>query len=201
MTIELRIAIADDEPLIRRYFAEILPDMGHVVVAVAENGRQLVELCRQTQPDLVISDIRMPLLDGIDAAIEITGERPVPIILVSAYHDPDLIERAEATRAMAYLVKPIERADLETAIAIARRRFSQIESLASETADLRRRLEERKLIEQAKGVLMEKAGLTEAEAHRRLQKTACDTNRKLVEVARMVLSAEPALNLFRPAPK
>jgi two-component system, response regulator PdtaR len=198
MSTSLRIAIADDEPLIRRYFVDILPDMGHTVVASAENGRELVEKCRATKPDLVISDVRMPQLDGIDAAIEISQELAVPIILVSGYHDPDLIERAEATRVMAYLVKPIERADLETAIAIARKRFSQIESLSNETAELRRRLEERKLIEQAKGVLMEKAGLSEAEAHRRLQKTACDSNRKLVDIAKMILTAEPALGLFKP---
>jgi response regulator NasT len=192
----LRIAVADDEALIRRYFEDILPEMGHTVVASAENGRQLVNQCCQLHPDLVITDVKMPELDGIDATMEIFRQFSVPVILVSAYHDTDLIERAEASSVLAYLIKPVQRADLETAIAIAMRRFRQMESLEKDAAELRQHLEERKLIERAKGVIMQRTGLSEGAAHQRLQKTACDTNQKLVDVARLVLAAEPALDLF-----
>jgi len=198
MSEALRIAIADDEAFLRRYFAEILPDMGHEVVVAASDGRELVTQCVATRPDLVITDIRMPDCDGIEAAIEISSQLAVPIILVSAYHDPDLIARAEASSVMYYLVKPIERADLQTAIAIARRRFAQLSSSQQEAADLRRALEDRKTIERAKGLLMKQARLSEEEAFRRMQKMACDQNRKLIEVARLVLAAEAAIGLFDP---
>lgn len=197
MNAPLRIAVADDEALIRRYFQETLAEIGHTVVVSAANGRELVEQCRGKEIDLVISDIKMPEMDGIDAAIEIVAARPTAIILVSAFSDPDLIERAESSGVMAYLIKPIQRADLETAIAISRRRFAQLSSLEKDAADLRRHLEERKLIEKAKGILMQKTGISEAEAHKRLQKTACDTNTKLPEVAQMIINAAPALDLFR----
>lgn len=193
----LRIVVADDEALIRRYFQEILPELGHEVVATASTGRELIEACRRVQPDLVISDIKMPEIDGIDVAREISEERPVPIILVSAYHDPDLIERAAASRVMSYLIKPIGRSDLETAIAISWSRFQEISTLEQETESLRQTLEDRKLIERAKGLLMKKTGLNEPEAFRRMQRMSSDTNRKLVEVARLILAAEPAIELFR----
>jgi response regulator NasT len=193
----LNIAIADDEPLIRRFFEDVLPDLGHTVVASAENGRQLVELCRQTQPDLVITDIKMPELDGIDAAIEIIRERPVPVLLVSAFHDDDLSARAEASQVMGYLVKPIERAQLEPAIRLARSRFEKIHALERETARLRQALEDRKLIEKAKGILMRTANLAEEAAMRKLQRMASDSNRKLTAVAQMVVDAGPALDLLR----
>jgi len=197
----LRIAVADDEPLIRRFFEEMLPDMGHTVVAVAKDGRELVELCRQTEPDLVITDIKMPEMDGIDAALAITSERPTPILLVSAYHDADLLARAEASKAMAYLVKPVERAQLETAIRIARSRFEQIASLEREAVELRQALEDRKAIEKAKGILMRTANLSEEAAMRRMQKMSCDTNRKLIVVAKMILDAAPTLDLLRGSDK
>src|SRR5262245_44635580 len=115
----LRVVVADDEPDMREYFQKLLPRLGHKVVGSADNGRTLVELCRTLQPDLVITDIKMPDLDGIDAAIAIHAERPVPIILVSAYHDPELIARAENDHIFGYLVKPIKGADLEPTIALA----------------------------------------------------------------------------------
>ena len=161
MSRSLRIAVADDEPDMREYFQKILPRLGHEVVAVAENGRELVEQCRAAQPDLVITDIKMPDMDGIDAAAQIYRERPVPVILVSAYHDAEFIRRAEADHIMAYLVKPIKQADLEPAIALAMRRFEQFQALRREAADLRQALEDRKVIERAKGLLMKKAGLDE----------------------------------------
>src|SRR5262245_48360665 len=107
MTGGLRIAVADDEPEMREFFSKVLPRFGHQVVAVAENGDQLVSLCREQKPDLIITDIKMPEPDGIEASYRIYENRPVPVILVSAYHDPALISRAEADHALAYLVKPI----------------------------------------------------------------------------------------------
>lgn len=189
----LRIAVADDELDMRDYFQKILPLLGHEVVAVASNGRELVERCRAARPDLVITDIKMPEMDGIDAANQICREEPIPIILVSAYHDADLIRRAEEDHILAYLVKPIKQADLEPAIALAMRRFEQFQSLRKEATDLRQALEDRKLIERAKGLLMTKAGLDEQDAFRRLQKLASAKNRKLVEIAQMILTAEEAL--------
>jgi response regulator NasT len=188
----LRIAVADDEPDMRDYFAKILPRLGHQVVAQARDGRELVEQCRALRPDLVITDIKMPEMDGIDAAVAIYKDTPVPVILVSAYHDAELIERAEADHIMGYLVKPIKQADLGPVIGLAMRRFEQFQALRQEATDLRQALEDRKLIERAKGILMKKAGLDEASAFRRLQKLASDKNLKLVEVARILLTAEEA---------
>lgn len=192
----LRIAVADDEPLIRRFFEDVLPDMGHTVVAAAENGQRLVAVCHETQPDLVITDIKMPGMDGIDAAIEIMRERPVPVLLVSAFHDDDLSARAEASQVMGYLVKPVERAQLEPAIRLAHSRFGKIDSLERETVRLRQALEDRKLIEKAKGILMRTANLAEDAAMRKLQKMASDTNRKLIVVAQMIVDAAPTLDLL-----
>jgi response regulator NasT len=120
MTEPLRIAVADDEPDMRDYFMKILPRLGHRVVAAASTGSELVNLCRQHSPDLVITDIRMPDMEGIDAAIRIYEESAIPVILVSAYHDTELIKRAEADHIMGYLVKPIKRASLDEAVAFRR---------------------------------------------------------------------------------
>jgi response regulator NasT len=192
MTEPIRIAVADDELDMRDYFARILPRLGYRVVGVASTGEELLSLCRATCPDLVISDIKMPDLDGIEAATRLYQERPVPFILVSAYHDPELIRRAEADHIMGYLVKPIKQADLAPVIALAMRRFEQFEALRQEASDLRQALEDRKVIERAKGILMKRASLDEPSAFRRLQKTASDRNLKLVEVARMIVTAEEA---------
>ena len=188
----LRIAVADDEPDMRDYFRKVLPRLGHQVVAAAENGKQLVELCHTTHPDLVITDIRMPDMDGIDAAAVIYRERPLPVILVSAFHDSGLIERAEADHVLGYLVKPIKQADLEPVIALAMRRFQQFQALFQEAANLRQALEDRKIIERAKGLVMKKGGYDEHEAFRRLQKLASDKNRKLVDIANMIVTSEEA---------
>jgi AmiR/NasT family two-component response regulator len=184
----LRIVVADDEPDMREYFRKILPRLGHTVVAAAETGIELIEQCRAHRPDLVITDIKMPDMDGIDAAMQLYAEMPLPVILVSAYSDAALIERAEADHIMAYLVKPIKQTDLEPAIGLAVRRFEQFEALRREASDMRQALEDRKLIEKAKGILMKQLGLTEAEAFRRLQKTASAKNLKLIELARLTLA-------------
>jgi response regulator NasT len=193
MSQSLRIAVADDEPDMREYFQKSLSRLGHKIVAVAENGRELVERCRALKPDLVITDIKMPDMDGIDAAVQIYRERPIPVILVSAYHDAALLERAESDHILGYLVKPIKQADLEPVIALSLRRFEQFEALRQEAADLRQALEDRKVIERAKGLLMKKSGMDEPAAFRRLQKLAMEKNRKLVEIAQMVLIAEEAV--------
>jgi len=192
MNRSLKIVVADDELDMRDYFQQFLPLLGHQVVGVAQNGRELVDLCAATLPDLVITDIKMPDMDGIDAATELYRHAPVPVILVSAYHDPKFIRRAEADHIMAYLVKPIKQADLEPAIGIATRRFEQFQALRKETSNLKQALEDRKVIEKAKGILMKKANLDEHDAFRRLQKLASDKNHKLVEIARMILTAEEA---------
>ena len=190
----LRIAVADDEPDMRDHFRKILPRLGHQVVAVAEDGQQLVERCRTLHPDLVITDVKMPEMDGIEAALAIYQDRPTPVILVSAYHDSELIARAEADHVLGYLVKPIKQADLEPTISLTMRRFEQFQALRQEAADLRQALEDRKSIERAKGLLMKKAALNEEEAFRRLQKLASEKNLKLVQLSRMILTAEEAFH-------
>ncbi len=193
MNRSLRIAIADDESDMQEYYRTILPLLGHVVVAVAETGRELIEKCRDQHPDLVITDIKMPDMDGIDAATQIYRDGPIPVILISAYHDADLIQRAEADHILAYLVKPIKQTALEPAIAIVMRRFEQFQTLRQESTNLKQALDDRKLIERAKGLLMKKDQLDEVEAFHRLQKLASDQNRKMVEIAQMILTAEEAL--------
>jgi AmiR/NasT family two-component response regulator len=195
MSAKLRIAVADDEADMRDFFERILPQCGHQVVAVAETGAQLVEHCRRLKPDLVITDIKMPDMDGIAASSAICAERPVPVILVSAYHDPQLIDRATSDHVMAYLVKPIGQADLEPAIAVAMRRFQQVEEVCREASDLRQALADRKVIEQAKGILMKATGADEKDSFRRLQELAAERNQKLVEAAQAVVAMEKA---FRP---
>ena len=155
----LKIAVADDEPRMRDYYREILTRLGHQVTCAAASGRELVQECRVEQPDLIITDIKMPELDGIDAAVALSHDAPVPIILVSAYHDDSLLERARGGNIFGFLVKPIKQDDLRTAIAIALQRSAQFRALQAETGELRRAIEDRKLVERAKGVLMKKAGL------------------------------------------
>ena len=198
MSAKLRLAVADDEPDMQEYFEKVLPRMGHELVSVAENGRQLVEHCEALAPDLVITDIKMPEMDGIEAAAQICRKRPVPVILVSAYHDRELIERAENDHIMAYLIKPVKQSDLEPAIALAVRRFQQFEAVRKEAADLRQALEDRKLVERAKGILMKRAGLDEQAAFQRLQRLASERNQKMAEIARMILFAAEA---FEPPAK
>lgn len=192
MSQTLRISVADDESDMRDYFQRILPLLGHEVVSVAGTGRELVAHCLEHRPDLAITDIKMPDMDGIDAAVQIYERVPIPVILVSAYHDGDLIERAEADHILAYLVKPIKQADLEPAISIAMRRFEQFQALRKEASDAKQALADRKVIERAKGVLMKRAGLDENAAFRRMQKLASEKNKKLLDIAQILITAEEA---------
>ena len=192
MNRSLRIAVAEDEPLMRKYLEETLTVLGHQVVLMAKTGKELVQQYASVRPDLVITDVRMPDMDGLDAAAAIYASDLVPIIVVSAHHDQELIERAENNHVVAYLVKPIKQENLAPAIAIAMRRFGEFQATRQEANDLRQALEDRKILERAKGILMKRTGLDEPEAFRRLQKLARDNNRKLVDIARNIVMAEEA---------
>jgi response regulator NasT len=191
----LRVVIADDEPEMITYLRETLEEVGHRVASTAESGEELVAKCMAERPDLVICDIKMEGMDGIDAAKEIYRELPIPFILVSAYHDSQLLERAEADHIMAYLIKPIKKSHLEAAIGIAVRRFEQFQMLSREAKDLKQALEDRKIIERAKGILMKQAKLDEDDAFKRLQELASNKNQKMIEIARMILTMQ---NAFAP---
>lgn len=190
----LRVAVADDEPEVLLFFREVLPQFGHEVVVEASTGKELIERSRAAHPDLVITDIRMPDGDGIEAAMDVNREGRVPVILVTGHHDADILSRAGADYIMAYLAKPVKPVDLQAAIRLAMLRFSHFQALTQETADLRQALEERKVIERAKGAVMRRVGVDEGEAFRRLRRLASDDNRKLAEVALEVAAAE---DLFR----
>jgi AmiR/NasT family two-component response regulator len=195
----LRIVVADDEREMREYLREVLTHLGHEVVGAATDGRELVALCESQRPELVISDVRMPDMDGIEAATRIGIQSPVPIILVSAFHDSATIRRAEADHILAYLVKPIKANNLEPAIGLVMRRFDQFQELRREAATLKQALEDRKIIERAKGRLMHHAQLDEGEAYRRLQHAARSMQKKLVDAAALYLSMDELL--FQTTPK
>jgi response regulator NasT len=192
MNRNLRIAVAEDEPIMRKYLEETLTLLGNEVLCLAATGRELVEKCRALRPDLVITDIRLPDGDGLEAAREIYQAEPVPIIVLSAFHESELIARAEKSHVLAYLVKPIKQEDLEPAIAIAMTRFQELRTTRQEADNLRQALEDRKLIERAKGIIMKRSGLDEPDAFRRLQKMARDKNKKLVDIAAIIVTAEEA---------
>jgi response regulator NasT len=195
MTAPLIIAIADDEARLRDYYCTTLPLLGHQVTVAARTGREMIERCNAKRPDLIITDIKMPDMDGIEAARQLSRDEPIPIILVSAFHEADLMDRARGENILGYLVKPIKRADLEAAITVAMQRFAEFSKLRQETIELKAALEDRKVIERAKGILMKKTGLDETEAFRRLQKLSRDHNQKMVEVAQMILRADEAFRV------
>lgn len=191
-----RIVVADDERDMRDYYMTILPQLGHELVGAASSGEELLEMCRARLPDVVVADIRMEAtgcVDGIDAARSVLSSHRVPFVLVSGHSSPELLERACPEQVQAYLVKPIKRADLETAIQLARRRFDAMERLRQEAADLRQSIEQRKTIERAKGFLMSVGGLDEPTAYRRLQRMASEKNKRLVEIAEMLIVADEAV--------
>ncbi|MFO0914915.1 MAG: response regulator [Pirellulales bacterium] len=189
----LRIVVADDERDVRDYFADVLPDLGHELLGSAKTGQELVELCRLYQPDLVISDVRMPEKDGLDAVRELNAERFTPVIIVTAFHDSTTLGRATDAQVFAYLVKPFERPQLESAIEVAWTRFTQFQNVRDEAQSLRQALEDRKIIERAKGILMKQAGVDEEQAFRRLRKLARDKQKRLSEIAEMIVTAHEAM--------
>ncbi len=190
MNAPLRIVVGEDDRDTREFLQEALTRLGHQVAAAAETGRQLVDQCRAHCPDLVVTDIKMPELDGIEAAAVINRDRPVPIVLVSAHHDENIFTRLDQTHILGYLVKPFGEVQLKAAIAVAMQRFHHFQTLAQEAASLRQALEDRKVIERAKGILMRRLAVDEEEAFRRLRSLASSQNLKLVDVGRRVLSAE-----------
>lgn len=193
MADSLRVLIADDEALHNLALISQLETLGHQVVATAANGREAVELARATRPDLAFLDIRMPIMTGPEAAQQIAGERPLPIIILSAYSDERTVEEAVRAPIFHYLVKPVDPDDLAPAIAVARARFDEWIDAKRQRDMLEIKLEERKLIERAKGLLMDSRGLSEREAYRFLQKTSQDKNTPMAELARKILLAAPLL--------
>lgn len=189
----LRILIADDESIRLLSLRGQLTALGHQVVAEASTGEEAIAMAILTRPDLAILDIRMPVLDGIEAAERITQVRPIPIILLTAYSEAQLVERAAQSSISAYLMKPVSEEDLLPAITLALARFRQFQALRQEVADLREALEARKVIEKAKGILMRRLNLTEEEAFRRLQRQSQEGNRKLAQVAEAIIVADQML--------
>ena len=182
-----RVVIAEDEALIRMDLAEMLAEEGYVVVGQAADGAAAVDLAEQERPDLVILDVKMPVLDGISAAERIAEAKIAPVVILTAFSQRELVDRARDAGAMAYLVKPFTRSDLVPAIEIALSRFTELGALAQEVADLGDQLAARKAVERAKSVLQKQLGLTEPEAFRWIQKTAMDLRRSMREVAEGVV--------------
>jgi response regulator NasT len=189
----LKILIADDESIRLLSLRAQLLALGHQVVAEASTGSEAVALAERTHPDLAILDIKMPIMDGIEASQRITEQHAIPIILLTAYGEAQLVERAAQANISAYLMKPVAEEDLLPAITLALMRFREFQALRREVADLREALEARKVIERAKGILMRRLDLTEDEAFRRLQRQSQDTNRRLAEVAQALVVADQML--------
>lgn len=187
----LRVVVAEDEAIIRLDLAEMLAEGGYEVVGQASDGEQAVALVKEHRPDVVIMDVKMPVLDGISAAEQIGNERLAPVIMLTAFSQKELVERARDAGVMAYLVKPFTQADLAPAIDVATSRWSQLTALESEVADLGERLETRKAVDRAKGILMQQLKLSEPEAFRWIQKTAMDRRLGMREVAEAVITGLP----------
>ena len=187
-----RVIIADDESLIRMDLREMLLNLGYLVVGEVGDGRSAVNLARELKPDVVIMDIKMPDMDGIDAAKILTEERIAPVILLTAYSQKDLVERAKEAGVVGYMVKPFREADLVPSIEVALARFKEFEALHKEVDDLQLALETRKLVDRAKGILMDSQGLNEAEAFRKIQKMSMNTRKPMKEVAEAIILAHQA---------
>jgi AmiR/NasT family two-component response regulator len=184
-----RVIIADDEAIVRMDLREMLTHLGYLVVGEVGDGRSAVNLARELKPDVVIMDIRMPDMDGIEAARILTQEAIAPVLLLSAYSQPDLVARAREAGVAGYLVKPFQESDLAPAIEVVLGRFNEFKTLRKEVADLQDALETRKLVDRAKGILMDKQGLSEAEAFRKIQKMSMNNRRPMKEVAEAIILA------------
>ena len=182
-----RVVIAEDEALIRMDLAEMLAEEGYDVVGEAADGESAVRMAEQERPDLVILDVKMPVLDGIAAAEKIARARVAPVVILTAFSQRELVERARDAGAMAYLVKPFSRSDLVPAIEIAVSRFAELGALEQEVADLGEQIAARKAVDRAKGILQRELGLSEPDAFRWIQKTAMDLRRSMREVAEGVV--------------
>jgi response regulator NasT len=186
---QTRVVIADDESIIRMDLKEMLSVLGYQVVGEAGDGKQAVNLARELKPDLVIMDIKMPEMDGITAAKILTEERIAPVLLLTAYSQQELVAGAREAGVIGYIVKPFRQDELQPAIEVALSRFREFCDLEKEIGDLRETLEARKVIERAKGVLMDQYGLKEADAFRRIQKLSMDTRKSMKEIAEAILLA------------
>ena len=185
----LRIVIADNESLIRLDIREMLEDAGHEVVGEAVNGRRAVELTRQHRPDLVLMDIKMPEMDGITAAGKIYADKIAPVILLTAFSQPDIVDKAKDSGVLGYLVKPVQESQLFPAIEIALSRWQEMQGLEDELEKLKDSLETRKLIDRAKGIIMAAHKLGEQEAYRRMQQYAMQKRVPLKDVAQSIIRA------------
>lgn len=195
-----RIVVADDERDMRQFLQEMLTHLGHTVVGAAETGRQLIEQCRTTTPDLIVTDIKMPDLDGLEAAAEANRIRPVPVVIISGHHEAVLLERAKVDYVMTYLVKPVKPTDLQAAVTLAVSQFANLQKARDEANELRQALEDRKVVERAKGAVTRRIGVPEDDAYRLMRKLASDHNKKMVEVARQILSAEETFRALEEVP-
>ncbi|MGN6160110.1 MAG: ANTAR domain-containing response regulator [Marmoricola sp.] len=188
-----RVVIAEDEALIRLDLKEMLEEEGYDVVGEAGDGQAAIELAETLRPDLVVLDVKMPRLDGIAAAERIAGARVAPVVILTAFSQRDLVERARDAGAMAYLVKPFTKAELVPAVEMAVSRYREIQTLEAEVADLQDRLETRKVVDRAKAVLQERLGIDEPAAFRWIQKTAMDLRLSMRQVAEGVIEHGPAI--------
>ena len=195
-----RVVVAEDEALIRLDIVEMLREAGYDVVGEAGDGEQAVKLAEQHRPDLVVMDVKMPVLDGISAAERIVSARVAPVVLLTAFSQRELVERARDAGAMAYVVKPFSQADLLPALEIALSRHQQITALESEVADLHERFETRKLVDRAKGLLQASFGMTEPEAFRWIQKASMDKRLSMREVAATVVASSADPKIADPTP-
>jgi two-component system, response regulator PdtaR len=195
----LRVVIAEDEALIRLDLKEMLEEEGYSVVAEVGDGESAIERVTELRPDLAILDIKMPVLDGITAAERIAGDRVAPVVILTAFSQRELVERARDAGAMAYLVKPFTKADLVPAIEMAVSRFAEIKALDAEIDSLREKLEVRKLLDRAKGLLQTEHGLTEPEAFRWIQKTSMDRRLTMRKVAEAVIEGNMRVPAETPA--
>jgi AmiR/NasT family two-component response regulator len=187
MAQQLRLVIADDESLIRMNLKETLVGLGYLVVGEAGDGVSVVNLARELRPDLVIMDIKMPKLDGIQAAKVLTEDKIAPVLLLTAYSDRDLVDRAREAGVVNYIVKPFRDAELLPAIEIAMARYAEFQEIDKKIGDLQETLETRKLVERAKGVLMDTQGLKEQEAFRKIQQLSMNTRKSMREIAQAIL--------------
>lgn len=187
---KLRVLIADDDPIIRLDLKQMLENLEYEVVAEAGDGQQAVAAAREATPDICILDVKMPVMDGIEAVSIITEESIAPTILLTAYSDKELVDRAKDAGVFAYLVKPFKPSDLPPAIEVARSRYEQNLQLNKEVSSLEEKLETRKLIDRAKGILMDEHGLNESEAYRRIQLQSMNLRKTMKEVADAIILAK-----------